>query len=110
MPVILRSCTRVAHSQSLVELSDRVEHELKPFEKNPRKYVMMPGNAIGRHVVVEDRQARLREYAETTPLNRVEMGDTSVGFITSGTSYQYLREVFPNASILKLGMVYPLPV
>ena len=110
VPVILRSCTRVAHSQSLVELSDRVEHELKPFEKNPRKYVMMPGNAIGRHVVVEDRQARLREYAETTPLNRVEMGDTSVGFITSGTSYQYLREVFPNASILKLGMVYPLPV
>ncbi len=109
-PVILRTCTRVAHSQSLVELSERKEPELRPFEKNPRKYVMMPGNAIGRHVVVEERQAKLLEYAETTPLNRVEMGDTSIGFITSGTAYQYLREVFPNASILKLGFVNPLPV
>ncbi|MGE4352905.1 MAG: indolepyruvate ferredoxin oxidoreductase subunit alpha [Oscillospiraceae bacterium] len=109
-PVILRTCTRVAHSQSAVTLSERAEHELKPFEKNPRKYVMMPGNAIGRHVVVEERMERLAAFAETTGINRVEMGDTAIGFITSGTAYQYLREVYPNASVLKLGLVNPLPI
>lgn len=109
-PVILRTCTRVAHSQSLVELSDRVEHELKPYEKNPQKNVMMPGNAIRRHPVVEARTDALREYAETSPLNRVEMGDASVGYVTGGTCYQYLRECFPDASILKLGISWPLPV
>ncbi|MGI6028361.1 MAG: indolepyruvate ferredoxin oxidoreductase subunit alpha [Candidatus Heteroscillospira sp.] len=108
-PVILRTCTRVAHSQSLVELSDRTELPLRAFEKNPRKYVMMPGNAIGRHVVVEERQAKLTELCETIGVNRVELDDTSIGFVTSGTAYQYLREVFPHASILKLGMVNPLP-
>lgn len=109
-PVILRSCTRIAHSQSAVELSERVEHELKPYEKNPGKYVMMPGNAIKRHPVIEERTKKLIAYAETSNINRVEMGDSSVGYITNGTSYQYLRECFPNASILKLGMVNPLPV
>ena len=108
-PVILRTCTRIAHSQSLVELSDRVEHELRPYEKNPGKYVMMPGNAIKRHPVVEERTKKLLEYSEASSINRVEMGDTTVGYVTSGTSYQYLRECFPNASILKLGMVNPLP-
>lgn len=109
-PVILRTCTRIAHSQSAVELSERVEHELKPYEKNPGKYVMMPGNAIKRHPVIEERTQKLIAYAETANINRVEMGDTSVGYVTCGTSYQYLRECFPNASILKLGMVNPLPV
>lgn len=108
-PVILRTCTRVAHSQSLVELSPREEKELRPYEKNPAKNVMMPANAIRRHPVVEERTEKLKTYAETSPLNRVEMGDISVGYITSGTCYQYLRECFPNASILKLGMVNPLP-
>ncbi|NCC67803.1 MAG: indolepyruvate ferredoxin oxidoreductase subunit alpha [Clostridia bacterium] len=108
-PVILRTCTRIAHSQSLVELSDRVEHELRPYEKNPGKYVMMPANAIKRHPVVEERTKKLLEYSETSGINRAEIGDTSVGYVTSGTCYQYLRECFPNASILKLGMVNPLP-
>jgi len=107
--VMLRTCTRVAHSQSVVEVSPRQEIALKPYEKDPKKYVMMPGNAIGRHVIVEDRMNRLRELAETTPLNRVEMGDTKIGFITAGICYEYVREVFPNASVLKLGLVNPLP-
>ena len=109
-PVILRTCTRIAHSQSAVELGERVEYELKPFEKNPGKYVMMPGNAIKRHPIIEERTQKLVEYAETAKINRVEMGDTSVGYVTSGTCYQYLRDCFPNASVLKLGMVNPLPV
>jgi len=109
-PVMLRTCTRVAHSQSVVTLSDRVDHPLKPYEKNPAKYVMMPGNAQKRHPVVEERTRKLIEYAETSPINRIKMGDTSVGFVTAGICYQYLRECFPNASILKLGMVNPMPV
>ena len=109
-PVILRTCTRIAHSQSAVELGERVEYELKPFEKNPGKYVMMPGNAIKRHPIIEERTQKLVDYAETAKINRVEMGDTSVGYVTSGTCYQYLRDCFPNASVLKLGMVNPLPV
>lgn len=108
-PVIMRTCTRVAHSQSLVELSPRKEYELKAYEKNPAKYVMMPGNAIRRHPQVEARTKALLEYSESTPLNRAELGDTSVGYVTSGTCYQYLRELFPQASVLKLGMVNPLP-
>ena len=109
-PVIFRTCTRVAHSQSIVELGEREELPLKPYEKNPQKYVMMPGNAIGRHVFVEERMRKLAALAETTPLNRVEMGDTSIGIVTAGICYQYVREVFPEASVLKLGMIHPLPV
>ena len=109
-PVMLRTCTRVAHSQNLVELCDRDEKALKPYEKNPRKYVAAPANAVARHIAVEERMAALAEFAETTPLNRVEMGDADVGFVTSGTCYQYVKEAFPNASVLKLGLVNPLPV
>ena len=109
-PVILKMCTRVSHSQSLVELGERTEAE-KPYEKNIAKYVMMPGNAIRRHPVVEERTRKLTEFAETCDLNRVEMGGTSMGVITSSTSYQYVKEVFgDNVSVLKLGMVNPLPV
>ncbi len=109
-PVFLKMCTRVAHSQSIVETSDRVEVPLKDYEKNIAKYVMMPGNAKRRHPVVEQRTRDLIAYAETSPLNRVEMGDTKVGIITSSTSYQYVKEVFgDNASVLKLGMINPLP-
>ena len=104
-------CTRVAHSQSIVETSERVLPELKPYEKNIAKYVMMPGNAKRRHPIVEQRTKDLIAYAETSPLNRVEMGDTSIGIITSSTSYQYAKEVFGDkACILKLGMIHPLPV
>ena len=110
-PVIIKMCTRIAHSQSVVEPGERVALEKKPYEKNIKKYVMMPGNAIPRHPFVEERTRKLTEYAETSPLNRVEMGGTSIGIITSSTSYQYAKEVYGNSSsILKLGMVNPLPV
>ncbi len=109
-PVLLKMCTRVAHSQSIVETSPRTEGPERPYEKNIAKYVMMPGNAKRRHPVVEDRMRRLAQYAETCDLNRVEMGDTKLGIITSSTSYQYVKEVFgEEASVLKLGMVHPMP-
>ncbi|MBQ8821167.1 MAG: indolepyruvate ferredoxin oxidoreductase subunit alpha, partial [Lachnospiraceae bacterium] len=109
-PVFIKTCTRVAHSQSVVETSERVVPETKPYEKNIAKNVMMPGNAKRRHPVVEQRLLDLAEYAEESPLNRVEMGDTKLGIITSSTSYQYAKEVYGDgASILKLGMVWPLP-
>ena len=109
-PVILKMCTRVSHSQSLVELGERTEVE-KTYEKNIAKYVMMPGNAIRRHPVVEERTRKLTEFAETCDLNRVEMGGTGMGIITSSTSYQYVKEAFGDSvSVLKLGMVNPLPV
>ena len=108
-PVLMKMCTRVAHSQSVVETGERVEHQ-KPYEKNIPKYVMMPGNAKKRHPIVEERTKRLREYAETAPFNRVEMGGTELGIITASTSYQYVKEVFgDSASVLKLGMTNPLP-
>ncbi len=109
-PAMLRTCTRVAHSQCLVELHERDEHVLKPYERNPQKYVAAPANAVKRHVEVEKRMEALREFAETTELNRVEMGDTDIGFVTSGTCYLYVKEAFPKASVLKLGLVNPLPV
>lgn len=110
-PVILKMCTRVSHSQSIVETSPRQEAPAHPYEKNIAKYVMMPGNAIRRHPVVEERTRKLIQYAETAPVNRVEMGGTSMGVITSSTSYQYVKEVFGDSvSVLKLGMVNPLPV
>lgn len=110
-PVIIKMCTRVAHSQSLVETSERVEPPIKPYEKNIGKYVMMPGNAIRRHPVVEERTRKLAQYAETSPLNRLEEGsDRALGIITSSTSYQYVKEVFGDRyPVLKLGMVWPLP-
>ena len=109
-PVLLRMCTRVAHSQSIVETGERVRPEKKPYVKDGAKYIMMPGNAKRRHPVVEQRMADLAEYAETCPFNREEMGGTDVGIITSGTSYQYVKEVFGNSvSVLKIGMPNPLP-
>ena len=109
-PVLLKMCTRVAHSQSIVEPGPRSVPD-RPYEKNIGKYVMMPGNAKKRHPIVEERTRLLTEYAETTPLNRVEMGGTEIGIITASTSYQYVKEVFGDSvSILKLGMANPLPV
>ncbi len=109
-PVLLKMCTRVSHSQSIVETSDRVEPPMKEYNKDIGKYVMMPGNAKKRHPVVEQRTRDLITYAETSALNRVEMGDTKLGIITSSTSYQYVKEVYgENASVLKLGMIHPLP-
>ncbi len=107
-PVILRTTTKLAHSQSTVELCDRVEVEDKQYVRNMQKYVMMPASAIGRHLVVEDREARLAADAKELPVNRIEWGDKKFGFITAGIAYQYVKEVCPEASILKLGLVNPL--
>ncbi len=110
-PFILRLTTRAAHSRSLVETSDRCEHALADYEKNPAKRVMMPGNARSRHVVVEERLRALVNFAETTKLNRIDAGsDTSLGIITAGNCYNYVKEAFGDTyPVLKLGMVNPLP-
>ncbi|WP_287450201.1 indolepyruvate ferredoxin oxidoreductase subunit alpha [Sellimonas sp.] len=108
-PVIFRITTRLAHSQGLVELGEREALEDRPYEKNIRKNVMMPGNAKFRHVEIEKRNNELKEAADTMDINRVEMNDTKIGVITSGIPYQYVKEAIPEASVLKLGMVNPLP-
>ena len=108
-PVIFRTTTRLAHSQGLVELCDRTEVEDKEYVKDIRKTVMMPGNAKLRHVEIEKRNLELAEAANTLPINIVEMNDTKIGVITSGIPYLYVKEAMPNASVLKLGMVNPLP-
>lgn len=108
-PVIVRTTTRLAHSQGTVTLEERVEPEDKIYERNPAKFVMMPGNAIGRHLYVEKRMKAMAEDSSNFEINKVEYNDTSIGFITSGIPYQYVKEACPNASVLKLGMVHPLP-
>ena len=135
-PVLLRLTTRVCHSTSAVKLGESVNQRIsesangesanqqmakdqfvirnsqfavRPFPRNPAKYVMVPGNAIKRHPVIEARIRAVAEFAETCPFNRVEPGDRALGIITCGVSYQYAKEVFPTASVLKLGMTWPLP-
>ncbi|MEA5040728.1 MAG: indolepyruvate ferredoxin oxidoreductase subunit alpha [Clostridiaceae bacterium] len=110
-PVLLRMCTRVSHSRCVVEPGERAEPERRAYDKKPRKYIMMPGNARTRHPLVEVRLQELAEYAETAPCNIWERGsDRSLGIITSGTAYQYVKEAFGDTyGVLKLGMVYPLP-
>ena len=109
LPVLLRLSTRISHSQSIVDTGGRQDVPLREYKKNPQKYVMMPGNAKGRHVAVEERQRAIKAYAENCPYNRVEMGDRKLGIITGGVAYQYAKEAFPQASFLKLGISYPLP-
>lgn len=119
-PMVLRTTTRLAHSQGVVVLEDRVVPEDKPYERNIAKNVMMPGNAIKRHVFVEERLKKMAEdantlmvanngFAKDVPLNRMEINDTKIGFITSGIPYTYVKEACPDASVLKLGLVHPLP-
>lgn len=110
-PVMLRITTRIAHSYTLVELGEREVEDKPPssYRIDTRKYVMVPGNARRRHPIIEERIARLAQFAESFPCNQVEMGDRSLGLVTGGVAYQYAREVFKEASILKLGMTYPLP-
>lgn len=108
-PVMLRTTTRLSHSQGVVNLCDRVEVEDKVYERNMRKNVMMPACAIERHKFVEQRLKQLAEDACTMDINKVEYNDTSIGIISSGIPYQYVKEVLPNASVLKLGIVNPLP-
>ena len=109
-PVIVRLSTRVSHSQSLVEAHEPDAVALKPYEKNVAKNVMMPANAIKRHVAVEERAKKLIEYAETTPLNRIEDNGAQIGVICSGISYMYAHEALGDkVNYLKLGMAYPMP-
>ncbi len=108
-PVILRTTTRLAHSQGLVELCDRVEPEDKPYVRDAKKNVMMPGFAKLKHLVVEERNKRLIKDSCSFDINRAEYNDTKIGFITSGIPYLYVKEAMPQASVLKLGMVNPLP-
>lgn len=108
-PVIVRTTTRLSHSQGLVELCERTTTEDKPYERNPQKNVMMPGNAKGRHLVVEERNNKMAEDGASFPINKVEYRDKKIGVITSGIPYQYVREALPEASVLKLGIVNPLP-
>ena len=125
-PVILRTTTRLSHSQGIVELCDRVEREDKPYEKNIAKNVMMPGNAVKRHLFVEQRELSMaREAAKWTTviengkvvkepegfaLNRMELTGSDIGVITSGIPYQYVKEALPEVNVLKLGLVNPLPM
>lgn len=108
-PVMVRTTTRLSHSQGMVELCEREERPDIPYERDARKFVMMPGNAKLRHPVVEARMKKLAEDGASFSINRAEYRDLSVGFITSGIPYQYVREAMPEASVLKLGMVHPLP-
>ena len=110
-PVIVKMCTRIAHSQSVVEISEREEITPKPYKKDIAKYVMMPGNAIRRHPIVEERLKKLAAYAEDTPINRIDSGENnSIGIITSSTCYQYVKEACGDKyPVLKLGMIWPMP-
>ncbi len=109
-PVLLRMCTRIAHSQSIVELGEKTPAILKDYKKDPAKYIMMPGNAIKRHPVVEARTEALAKLAEDCEFNKVELNSDEIGIITSGCSYLYVKEVFGDSvSILKIGMPNPLP-
>ena len=109
-PFLLKLCTRISHSQSVVSVEPRQQIPAKPYRKDIEKNVMMPGMARKRHPFVEDRMRRLAQWAETADINRVEMGGSALGILTSSTCYQYVKEVFGNeVSILKLGMVNPLP-
>ena len=108
-PVFVRTTTRLAHSQSLVETAERREVPLKPYVKDVSKYTMMPSSAIGRHVVVEAREDKLAADVNFMDVNREEMNDPSLGIVCSGVVYQYVKEALPEASVFKLGVVYPLP-
>lgn len=107
--VIVRTTTRLSHSQGMVTLDERTEIPDKPYNRNPAKNVMMPGNAKGRHVHVEQRMKQMAQDGSAFPVNRAEYRNTKIGFITSGIPYQYVREACPDASVLKLGLVHPLP-
>ncbi|MCK4502721.1 MAG: indolepyruvate ferredoxin oxidoreductase subunit alpha [Desulfuromonadales bacterium] len=109
-PVFLRSTTRISHSKSVVSLGERPTDIPQPnLDRDPAKLVMLPGNALKRHLIVEKKILDMEEWACKQPFNRIETGTGKVGVITSGVSYQYVKETMPDAAVLKLGMVYPLP-
>ncbi len=108
-PVLLRVTTRISHSYGIVNLEERVEHPPKGYKKDIKKRLILPAHARKRHIIVEERLKRLEKYGERFPYNRIEWGDKNIGVITSGISYQYVKEVFPDASVLKLTLTWPLP-
>lgn len=108
-PVLIRLTTRVSHTKENVEIGERTEIENKPFTPNPAKYVMVPSNAYKKHIEIEAKLLELQKYSEESPFNKIEINDTSVGIIADGVSYLYAKEVYPNASFLKLGMSFPFP-
>ncbi|HKL94345.1 MAG TPA: indolepyruvate ferredoxin oxidoreductase subunit alpha, partial [Clostridia bacterium] len=108
-PIMVRTTTRMAHSQSFVTEEDRTDVPLKPYQKDIKKYTMMPASAIGRHLAVEARENKLALDVENFDINTVEYADKKLGIVCSGIVYQYVKEALPNASVFKLGMVYPLP-
>ncbi|MBQ7971149.1 MAG: indolepyruvate ferredoxin oxidoreductase subunit alpha [Clostridia bacterium] len=109
-PMLMRICTRIAHCQSIVELSERESHSAGTYERNPKKFIMAPANAVARHPFVEERLQKLADYAETASVNRVEKAESKMGIICAGACYQYVKEVFGDTvNVLKLGMVHPLP-
>ena len=109
-PVIVRTTTRLAHSQTFVEQCDKVEKALKPYVKDAKKYVMMPANARARHIVLEERMKVISNDCNNISINSAIYKSSKLGIICSGVVYQYVREALPDASIFKLGMVYPLPI
>ncbi len=108
-PVLLRTTTRTSHAKSVVAVAPRSPVSKRPYKKDAPKYVMIPGYARRRHPVVEARMQQLFRWAETAEINRLEEGDPALGIVTCGAAYQYAREIFPHASLLKLGMTWPLP-
>ncbi|MCL2145187.1 MAG: thiamine pyrophosphate-dependent enzyme [Endomicrobia bacterium] len=108
-PVLIRLTTRVSHTKENVEVGERTEIENKPFVPNPAKYVMVPANAYKKHLAIEAKLIELQKYAEESPLNVMELNDTSMGIIANGVSYLYAKESFPNASFLKIGFSWPFP-
>jgi len=110
IPVMVRMTTRVSHSKGVVELGEPVTVEKDQFDRNVRKYVMVPGHAKLRHTSLLERQARLAEYVEKSPLNRIEENGSKVGIITGGISYQYVKEVAPDLDVFKIGIGFPLPL
>jgi indolepyruvate ferredoxin oxidoreductase alpha subunit len=109
-PVLLRTTTRIAHSQSFVEVGTRKELELKPYHKDITKYTMMPSSAKGRHIKVEERENKLKADIENSDINKIIYKDKKIGVLCAGAIYQHVEECLPNASIFKLGMVYPIPI
>ncbi|HOW81725.1 MAG TPA: indolepyruvate ferredoxin oxidoreductase subunit alpha, partial [Spirochaetota bacterium] len=108
-PVIVRITTRIAHSQGLVEIGERKDVPVKPAPRDPKKYVMLPAHARPRHKFIEEQHLRIKEYSNTSGLNRIEWGNRKRGIITDGVAYQYVKETCPGDSVLKIGMVWPMP-
>lgn len=109
-PVLLRLTTRISHSKGIVKIGKRETVDHPGFERNIEKYVMVPGHAMKRHAMVIERLEKLKDFAEKTPINQVILNDKKVGVVTGSIAYQHARDAFPKASILKLGMGYPLPM